>query len=159
MDRKLYGTRGITLFFAALTIALTGCGSSETSDALHSLSTREVKLPDGQIIQAEVAVQQEDLIRGLKYRESLAPDKGMVFIHDRAGNYPYWMFECKISLDMIWMDHARRIVEIEANVPPCLGAAETCPSYGGHDEAMYVLELAAGQAAKHGLRKGQTLDF
>ena len=159
MDRKLFRTRGIALFFTALTIAMTGCGSSETSDALHSLSTREVKLPDGQIIQAEVAVQQEDLMRGLKYRESLAPDKGMVFIHDRAGNYPYWMFECKISLDMIWMDQDRHVVEIAANVPPCTGSSDTCPSYGGHVPAMFVLELAAGQAAKHQLQKGQLIEF
>jgi len=155
MLRKFISTFGLAVLGL---LALNGCGGSSNHE-LDVLHTRDVKLSDGAVIHAETAVQSEDLMRGLKYRESLAPDRGMIFFHSQEGHYPYWMFECKISLDMIWMDHARRIVEIEANVPPCLGAAETCPSYGGHDEAMYVLELAAGQAAKHGLRKGQTLDF
>ena len=123
------------------------------------MQTQQVVLPDGQAIQAEVAIQPEDLQRGLMYRESLAAGHGMLFIHNVAGEYPYWMFNCKISLDMIWMDRNKKIVEIAADVPPCLGAAETCPNYGGHAEAMFVLELASGQAARHGLSRGQAIRF
>ena len=140
-------------------VLLNGCGGGST-EGLKSLNRRDVKLPDGQIIAAETAIAPEELQRGLMFRESLAPDRGMLFVHDQVGQYPYWMYQCKISLDMIWMDRDHRIVEIAANVPPCPpGPPEKCPNYGGHEPAMFVLELAAGQAAKHGLKNGQVIDF
>jgi uncharacterized membrane protein (UPF0127 family) len=84
----------------------------------------------------------------------------MLFVHNAEGQYPYWMYQCKISLDMIWMDRQRRIVEIAEQVPPCPpGPQEQCPNYGGHEPAMFVLELAAGQAARHGLKNGQAIEF
>jgi uncharacterized membrane protein (UPF0127 family) len=157
MARKLlwiYGT-ALSLTLAA-TLALTGCGGN---DGLNALNSREVQLPDGKVVVAETAVRPEELAKGLMYRDSLAPNRGMLFFHTAESFYPYWMKNCKISLDMIWMDEGRRIVEIAANVPPCPPDTENCPSYGGHEKAMYVLELGGGQAAKHGLRKGQRLDF
>jgi len=86
-------------------LALNGCGGG-SSESLKALSLREVKLPDGQIIKAETALGPEEMQRGLMFRESLAPDRGMLFVHNAEGQYPYWMYHCKISLDMIWMDPA-----------------------------------------------------
>ena len=41
-------------------------------------------------------------------------------------------------------------------MPPCT-AGNACPSYPSNAPATYVLELNAGQAAKIGLKKGDTL--
>jgi uncharacterized protein len=41
--------------------------------------------------------------------------------------------------------------------PPC--KADPCPSYPPNVQARYVLELAAGVAAKHGLKDGDALRF
>jgi len=159
------GRKSPWLFELALAVAfvglvtLNGCDGGST-ESLKALNMRDVKLPDGQIIKAETAITPEELQRGLMFRESLAPDRGMLFVHGSAGQYPYWMYQCRISLDMIWMNQERRIVEIAENVPPCPpGPPERCPNYGGHEAAMFVLELAAGQAAKHGLKNGQVIDF
>jgi len=159
MARKLLWTYGtaLTLTLAA-GLTLAGCGGG-SSDGLNALNSREVQLPDGKVVLAETAVRPEQLAKGLMFRESLAENRGMLFFHRTESFYPYWMKNCKISLDMIWMDEGRRIVEIAASVPPCPPDTENCPSYGGHEKAMYVLELGAGQAAKHGLRKGQVLEF
>ena len=138
---------------------LHGCGGG-SNESLKALNRRQVKLPDGQIIVAETALGPEEMQRGLMFRESLAPDRGMLFVHNAEGQYPYWMYHCKISLDMIWRDRQRRIVEIAEQVPPCPpGPPEQCPNYGGHEPAMFVLELAAGQAARHGLKNGQVIEF
>lgn len=159
MARKLLWTYGSALpLTLAAALALNGCGGG-SRDGLNSLNSREVSLPDGKVVLAETAVRPEDLSKGLMYRESLAPDRGMLFFHQTESLYPYWMKNCKIALDMIWIDQGRLIVEIAANVPPCPSETETCPSYGGHEKAMYVLELGSGQAAKHGLKKGQIIDF
>jgi len=63
----------------------------------------------------------------------------------RKGSIRTGMYHCKISLDMIWMDRQRRIVEIAEQVPPCPpGPPEQCPNYGGHEPAMFVLEAGGG---------------
>jgi hypothetical protein len=147
-----------TLFATvALGMLLTGCGGSTvTTEDDH---TRVVTLPDGAGIRVEVMLSPEDMARGMMFRESLAPDRGMLFIHGGEGNNPYWMFQVKIPLDIIWMDASRTIVEMSENTPPCPAGSRKCQTYGGRIPAQFVLELAGGVAAKHNLRVGQRLTF
>ncbi len=111
------------------------------------------------MIEAEVALTQRELTKGLMFRESLAVDHGMLFVFPQSGKFNFWMYQCKIPLDIVWIDSGRRIVEISANTPPCKKAANDCPHYGGNEMSQYVLELAAGAAAKNGLKKGDELSF
>src|SRR5689334_14959458 len=127
---------------------------------VQDFNTTEVALPNGKVIVAETMLQQIDQMRGMMFRDSLAPDRGMLFIHTAEGNYPYWMYQVRIPLDIIWMSQQQRIVEISANTPPCPSkAAHECPNFGGHEKARYVLELAGGGAAKYGLQVGDKLSF
>jgi uncharacterized membrane protein (UPF0127 family) len=118
-----------------------------------------VTLPGGQKIRAEVMSRPEDMARGMMFREHLAPDRGMLFVHGAPGRYRYWMYQCLIPLDILWMDAERRIVEISENTPPCRGQSWECPSYGGNHDAQFVLELAGGMARKYGLKLGDRLSF
>jgi uncharacterized protein len=142
---------------AILGVLMVGCG--ERPLTLQEDHTMMVSLPDGKAVRAEVMVKPDDLLRGMMYRDSLAEDRGMLFIHEKAGLYRYWMFRVKIPLDIIWMDSGRRIVEIAAKAPPCTTGPKDCPNYGGSAESQYVLELGGGVAAKHGLKVGDTLQF
>ena len=81
----------------------------------------------------------------------------MIFLFPQAGEYPFWMKNTLIPLDMIWMDGEHRIVHISRDVPPC--KADPCTSYPPHALASSVLELAAGVAAKHHLAEGNVLRF
>ncbi len=135
---------------------LVSCGSGSTTDALN---LHEVVLPDGTKIQSEVMIRSEDMERGMMFRDSLEPDRGMLFYHAASGQYPYWMFQCKIALDIIWINEEKRIVEMSPNTPPCRGAAATCPAYGGKAMARTVLELQAGSIARHGLKVGDRIQF
>ncbi|HUQ92870.1 MAG TPA: DUF192 domain-containing protein [Bryobacteraceae bacterium] len=117
-------------------------------------------LPGGEQIMAEVMMRQSDVMSGMMFRNSLAPDRGLLFIHNRPGRYTYWMRNVKVPLDIIWMDKAKKIVEISANTPPCLDPDPVkCPQYGGKVDSRFVLELAAGRAAAYGLAIGQSLSF
>lgn len=139
------------MFFAA-------CGDQKT--ALEDYDTLPVTLPNGKVIKAEVLVKPEDMMRGMMFRDSLAADRGMLFFHSQPGKYSYWMYQCKLPLDIIWMDSSRKIVEISANTPPCPSkSAKECPSFGGHQDAKYVLELNGGAAARNGITLGTPLDF
>src|SRR5688572_26131566 len=140
-----------------LALLLWGCGGKKNS--LDYIDSRRVRLPGGQEILAKVMMDPVDMMRGMMFQDYLAPDRGMLFIHGGAGKFPYYMYQVRIPLDIIWLDASRNIVEISANTPPCKTNAAACPTYGGTQTALFVLELAGGMAAKYGLRLGQTLEF
>ncbi len=118
-----------------------------------------VMLPDGSTVHVELARTEAERQFGLMERTSLPQGRGMLFIHDEPGRYPYWMYDCKIGLDIIWMDQSHRIVEMSPNTPPCKGASDTCPNYGGRETSVYVLELPVGSIKAHQLAVGQVVNF
>lgn len=140
-----------------LALALSGCGR-DSADA-DVLETRTVTLPNGARIRAEVKIRPFDMQRGMMFRDELPQGEGMLFIHAEPGNYPYWMYNVRIPLDIIWLDANRRIVEISADTPPCQTRASECPTYGGKARSQYVLEIGGGEAARYGLKVGDTLVF
>lgn len=142
---------------AALAVALS-CGRSSDSVSA-TLNRKEVTLPGGTKLSAEVMLFEADMARGMMFRDSLPADQGMLFVHTAPGRYAYWMYQVRIPLDIVWMSPEHRIVEISANTPPCRTRASDCPRYGGNVPAQYVLELAGGMAAKYGLREGQSIAF
>jgi len=95
--------------------------------------------------------------RGLMFRESLNQDKGMLFIFDREGEYPFWMKNTLIPLDIIWINENKEVVFISENTQSC--EKDPCPSVNPGKNAEYVLELNGGTAQKIGLNIGDTLDF
>ena len=142
----------------ALLGVLAACGHSDRAK-LADLAMHDVTLPGGQVIHAELAATPAEMQRGLMFRTSMAADHGMLFVYQQEGDYPFWMFQTLIPLDMIWMDSRRRIVEISADTPPCKTDESQCPNYGGHEPAQFVLELNGGAAAKYHLKIGDQLSF
>jgi uncharacterized membrane protein (UPF0127 family) len=116
-----------------------------------------IVLPDGFVVEVEVANNDELRAQGLMYRDRLPSGKGMIFFFPTDGVYPFWMKNTLIPLDMIWIDSAHKVAHVKSNVPPC--KVDPCPSYDPEVPARYVLELAGGEAAKHGLKAGDPLRF
>jgi len=116
-------------------------------------------LPDGSTVHVELATTEKQREYGLMGRTSLPQGRGMLFVHDDTADHAYWMYHCKIGLDIVWMDAAHRIVEMSPDTPPCTGKANTCPNYGGHQPSKYVLELPVGSIKKHNLAVGEVINF
>jgi uncharacterized membrane protein (UPF0127 family) len=135
-----------------------GCGEREVN-SVKDLNTRIVTLPDGTKFRTELVTAEADLTRGLKYRDNLESDAGMLFAYGKPGFYRYWMFEVKFPIDIIWLDQNRRIVQLVHKAPPCPGPDVTCPVYGGDFESQFVVEFNAGTALKHTLKPGMVIDF
>ena len=151
------GLSAVRIAILAVAVFSAGCSSSNITD---ELDLTQVTFPNGSKINAETMRSEPELMRGLMFRESLAPGRGMLFIHSKENNFRYWMYQTKIPLDMIWMDHDRRIVEMSLDTPPCKStSAMGCPNYGGNFKSKYVLEVNAGVARKNGLKTGDALDF
>jgi hypothetical protein len=79
----------------------------------------------------------------------------MVFLFPAPGRQRFWMYECLIPLDIIWIDAGRTVIHVEESLPIC--SQQPCPDYGPESDAFYVLELGAGVARQAGIRPGMRL--
>lgn len=64
----------------------------------------------------EIADSPGKITQGLSGRESLAKDRGMLFILPQPGNYPFWMKEMKFNLDFVFIK-GQTVVDLVENVP------------------------------------------
>ncbi len=113
--------------------------------------------PDGTRVGLELAVTDEEKQLGLMFRDTLAANAGMLFIFDADGPLNFWMKNTFIPLDLVWLSKTGEVVDVRANVQPCL--EDPCPSYPSARPARAVLEVNAGFAAAHGVRPGALIVF
>lgn len=137
------------LFIVLIALSLTGCAAAG--------NTPWVELK-GKRFLIEIADEPAERERGLMFRDVLAPDHGMLFIHDTEEPQAYWMKNTKIPLDILYFDHKRKLVSVQEGVPPC-SAGDRCPPYASEGSAQYVLELNAGVAQSLGVKGGDELIF
>ena len=119
--------------------------------------TITITYPTGTRVQAELADTPQKRSRGLMFREKLAPDAGMLFVFEEAGEWSFWMKNTTVALDILWIGPDKRIVYIEENVPLC--RQDPCPEYKPGKDARYALELPAGSVKREKLTKGMKLTF
>jgi uncharacterized membrane protein (UPF0127 family) len=97
----------------------------------------------------EVAETGEQQAQGLMFRQSLAPDRGMVFPRDPPGDASFWMKNTLIPLDIIFIRTDGTIARIAENtVPMSLDPVPSLEPVGA------VLEIAGGRSAELGVKVG-----
>jgi uncharacterized membrane protein (UPF0127 family) len=102
----------------------------------------------------EVARTPEQQEQGLMNRQSLAPDRGMIFPYDPPQQVSFWMKNTLIPLDMVFIGRDGKIGRIEAKTVPM--SLEPVASI---DPVSAVLELAGGRAAELGIKPGDKVDW
>ena len=102
----------------------------------------------------EVARTAEEQATGLMNRQSLAPDRGMVFPFDQPRVASFWMKNTLIPLDMIFIRADGSIANIEANTVPL-----SLQPVFAVEQVSAVLELAGGRAAELGLKPGDKVKW
>jgi uncharacterized membrane protein (UPF0127 family) len=110
-------------------------------DTVYSTDFYKVKLPDGSVIEAEIA---RDKAKGLQNREYLCPNCGMIFIFDKDGIYSFWMKDTLLNLSLIWIDNEGKVVHIVRDAKPCTYEEDPykeCEMYFPKDKSKYVLEI------------------
>ncbi len=111
----------------------------------------------GEEIPVEVAETLKKRSLGLGKRTYLKKGWGMLFVFEKRKPHRFWMKNMQFPLDIIWLDN-HRIVHIIHNAKPDNSRDEP--------EVMispvpvnFVLEIAAGRAAKLLLKTGQRMKF
>jgi uncharacterized membrane protein (UPF0127 family) len=102
----------------------------------------------------EVATTPDQLEQGLMFRQSLAPDGGMLFDFKSPQPTMMWMKNTLIPLDMLFVDQQGRIVNIHERAVP--GSLETI---GSSAPVRAVIELNGGTAARLGIKPGNRVVF
>jgi len=87
--------------------------------------------------------------RGLMYRKSLAPNRGMLFDFKTSREVAFWMKNTYIPLDLIYIQADGRVLSIARNAVPF---DETPLPSGGPIRG--VLEIPGGRAAQIGVLPG-----
>ena len=131
---------------ALLLLPLAGCASDPTPWV-------EFK---GRRFKVEIADDEASRTRGLMFRDTLAEDRGMLFVFENEQPLAFWMKNTKIPLDIIYFDDERRMVSV-STAPPC--TTPQCPNYPSAAPARYTLELKAGTARKLGAQRGDEIVF
>jgi uncharacterized protein len=106
------------------------------------------------VVRVEIARTGPEQARGLMFRRELAADTGMLFVFQETSDRSFWMRNTLIPLDIIYLGDDRRVVGIVANAEP---RSETPRSVG--KPSRYVVEVAGGEAAAHGVSAGTRAVF
>jgi uncharacterized membrane protein (UPF0127 family) len=117
---------------------------------------RVAVLPSGAEFDLELA--RTDVERGLgyMYREQIGDNEGMLFFMGETDFHGFWMKNCAVNLDLIWLDERFEVAYIAHQQPPCPPGGE-CPQILPMKAGNYILEIAGGRAEAEGLQVGDRI--
>lgn len=130
------------------------CGreSAEADPAVASGLPTQSLVVAGKRIDVEVAATPQARMRGLMFRESLPPDRGMIFVHPQDQILAFWMRNTKIPLSIAFANRDGVIVRIADMVP------FSEDSVSSVFPARYALEMNVGWFARNGVRAGDRIE-
>ena len=100
----------------------------------------------------EIVESEEEVTRGMKYRDSMDDDTGMLFVFGAPDIYDFWMQDTYLPLDMLFIASDGTINEIHENAVPF--SEERIHPTQIH---LYVLEIKAGLAKKLNIASGDRI--
>jgi uncharacterized protein len=132
-------------------------GSARGRTEADRASAGRATFPSGRVFALEVARTPEQQARGYMGRVEIPREEGMIFPSRTPAVRKFWMKNCFVPIDMIWLDRDNRVVAIENSAPPC--KADPCPVYGPDVPSWSVLEVRGGEALAEKLAVGDRLEI
>lgn len=142
--------------FITLIIILCFLISFSTSCLAKKIIDKPSVVIGNQIVSLEIADTAAKRQRGLMERKSLPDNHGMLFIFDEPTKPVFWMKDCFISLDIIFIKDSK-IVNMYQSVPPC--QQFPCEQYPSVEFVDRVLEVSAGFTKKHNVKINDKVEF
>ena len=125
---------------------------------LAAMATTVVHAPKADLT-LEIARTEAQREYGLMNRTSIAPHTGMIFVFDDDGPVAFWMKDTLVPLDMIFVASDGTVRKVFTNVAVVSPSLPDDKIPREASEAKYVIELAAGEAARDGINTGTKLDL
>lgn len=132
----------------AVILLISSCGKAETSKLVIETEAGDITY------NIETASTVKELEVGLMNRDSLAQNAGMLFDLSNVPNEvtAMWMKDTKLSLDMLFLTKEGVVYWIKENAQPYSEELIIAPF-----PAAAVLEINAGDVAKHQIKIGQNV--
>lgn len=108
-----------------------------------------------QSVKLEIADEPAEITVGLGGRDSLAEDRGMLFIMPQTIIPAFWMKDMRFAIDFIWIDEQQNIVAIT----PSIGVDSYPITFSPPSAVKYVLEVNAGLSAHNGWLPGDHVEL
>ncbi len=105
-------------------------------------------------VNIEIADDVAKRTQGLMYRDTMAETEAMLFIFPDEAEHSFWMKNCILPLDIVYVNADKRIITIQRNAVPYSEAS--IPSNG---PAQYVVEVNAGFCDRHHINPGDHLQW
>ena len=105
-------------------------------------------------VDIEIADDDAKRTQGLMYRDSMAENHAMLFIMPQEREQSFWMKNCILPLDIIYVNAKKQIVTIQKNTVPY--SEDSVPSNG---PALYVVEVNAGFCDRHSVKPGDHVEW
>ena len=121
-----------------------------------ALPVTRLAFPDGASITVEVA-DTPGAGKSLMFRRAIPRIRDALRLPRTDASF--WMKNTLVSLDMIWLDGERRVTGVHPDVPASREDAPEAELARRTGTGKFVLELAAGEAARRGLKPGARLEF
>lgn len=102
-------------------------------------------------LHVQVARDEADLRRGLKYRTWLSPDSGLLLVLPHGGNYCVWMEDTKIPLSVAFLDAGGQVTNLSDMEPGSL------QKHCADSNTRYVLEVNRGILTAAGVTHGSLI--
>ncbi len=106
------------------------------------------------VLRVQVADTDATRQTGLMYRRSMPEREGMLFIFQQVHPVAFWMKNTVLSLDILFIDGAGRVMNIARGTTPF--SLEPIPADG---PTRAVLELNAGASARLGIEVGDRVRY
>ena len=107
----------------------------------------------GTPLQARLARTDDERARGLSGVSHLPADEGMLFVYPQDARRRFWMKDCRIALDIAFLDATGRILQVDTLAPPTATGGTVAQTRRSPPSA-YVLETNAGWLQARGLGVG-----
>ena len=132
-----------------------GGATGGTADLFPALERTELRVHTAggsHPFTAWIAGDDQTRAQGLMYVRELPPAQGMLFVFEQPQYASFWMKNTYVPLDLIFIAADGTVVNVAANAKPL-----SLDPIASVSPVLYVLELAAGSAARIGLVAGDRL--
>jgi len=133
-------------------LGISGCEGPKPSRISSRPGLHKVEI-GSQVIWCEMAADPTRRRNGLMHRVSMPEDVGMLFVFPGASLQGFWMKNCKMSLDIAYIDDQGLIIDILKMDAPRPGQVYF-PRYRSSQPVRYALETNVGWFEKHGIQVG-----
>jgi uncharacterized protein len=130
--------------------AITPTPSSDLDE--YGFRTTQIQIGN-ETLDVELAETPQQLAKGLRFRETIAEDAGMLFIFPKPQRLSFWMKDASIPLSIAYIQPDGKIVQIRAMRP-----YDETPAPSLSDAVTYALLVNQGWFERHGISAGTVIE-